>query len=292
MARGTQHRKRRPATNARVAAPTAPAKPKAKAKVQHQAWEDQLFFSRLRSHAKWMFVFLALVFAVGFVIFGVGSGSTGIGDVMRNFFQGSGSSGASLSSLQKKAQEHPNNPKVWRDLATKAEQKNKDDDAIAALVQYTTLRPKDSSALEELAGIYIRRAGDEQLAYQDAYGRTQALVPAAPLQPKPGSQLANALGGIPNPLLSAVQSQAQGTLSDASAKFSQYSSDAIATYKKVAKLNPNDATTQLRLAQVAQQFGDTATTKAALTKFVKLAPDDPYAATARKTLKQLNKQQK
>ena len=32
-----------------------------------------MFFPRLRRQAKWMFVFLALVFGVGFVIFGVGS---------------------------------------------------------------------------------------------------------------------------------------------------------------------------------------------------------------------------
>ena len=31
-----------------------------------------MFFPRLRRQAKWMFVFLALVFGVGFVAFGVG----------------------------------------------------------------------------------------------------------------------------------------------------------------------------------------------------------------------------
>ena len=32
--------------------------------------EDTMFFPRLRRHAKWMFVLLALVFGLGFVIFG------------------------------------------------------------------------------------------------------------------------------------------------------------------------------------------------------------------------------
>ena len=36
------------------------------------AIEDTLFFTRIRRHAKWMFVFLALSFAVGFVVFNVG----------------------------------------------------------------------------------------------------------------------------------------------------------------------------------------------------------------------------
>ena len=57
------------------------------------SWEDQLFFARIRRHAKWMFVLLALVFGVGFVAFGVGSGSTGIGDILRgNVFGGSSNS--------------------------------------------------------------------------------------------------------------------------------------------------------------------------------------------------------
>src|SRR5262245_18480989 len=48
--------------------------------------EQTLFFSRLRGQAKWMFVLLALVFGVGFVVFGVGGGipGTSLGDIFRN----------------------------------------------------------------------------------------------------------------------------------------------------------------------------------------------------------------
>ena len=43
-----------------------------------------MFFTRLRGHAKWMFVFLALVFAVGFVGFGIGANqNASIGDLLR-----------------------------------------------------------------------------------------------------------------------------------------------------------------------------------------------------------------
>ena len=45
-----------------------------------------MFFPRLRRQAKWVFVFLAFVFAAGFVFFGVGSGSTGLGDLLRGNF--------------------------------------------------------------------------------------------------------------------------------------------------------------------------------------------------------------
>ena len=63
MARGAAQSRKRPQQQ---------QKPKPTRK--QQSWEDQLFFSRLRRHAKWMFVLLAAVFAVGFVAFGVGLG--------------------------------------------------------------------------------------------------------------------------------------------------------------------------------------------------------------------------
>jgi tetratricopeptide (TPR) repeat protein len=289
VARGTQHRKRRTPTNARVAA--APTKAKTK-RVKHERWEDQLFFSRLRVHAKWVFVFLALVFGLGFVIFGVGSGSTGISDVLQNFFNGSSSGGASASSLQKKAEEHPTQAKPWHDLATKLEADGKLDEAIVALKRYTALRPKDQNVLEELASLYIRRAGEEQQVYVAAQTRSQLLAPTGAGQPPATSPLGKAFSSLANPIQAAVTGSISTQTSDAYTKVIQLESDAVGTYKQLAKLSPKDATTQLRLAQVAQGAGDTATAVTAYKQFLELAPDDPLAPTAKKALKQLEAQQK
>ena len=48
------------------------------------SYEDTMFFLRLRRQAKWMFVFLALVFGLGYVIFNVGGTipGVGLGDVL------------------------------------------------------------------------------------------------------------------------------------------------------------------------------------------------------------------
>ena len=288
MARGTQHRKRRTTPNARV----APAPAKKTKRVKHERWEDQLFFSRLRVHAKWVFVFLALVFGLGFVIFGVGSGSTGISDVLQNFFNGTSSSGASASSLRKKAEAHPNQPKPWRDLATKLEADNKLDDAIGALKHYTALRPKDQNVLEELASLYLRRASDEQQVYADAQTRSELLSPAAVGQPSATSALGKAFTSVTNPIQSAVSTSVSTQTSDAYGKIIQFETEAVGTYKQLAKLSPKDATTQIRLAQVAQGAGDVKTAIAAYKRFLQLAPDDPLAANAKKTLKQLEASQK
>ena len=289
MARGTQHRKRRPQAHARVAA--QPAKPKGK-RVKHQSWEDQLFFARLRHHAKWVFLLLALVFAVGFVIFGVGSGSTGISDALQGFFNRSSSSSSSASSLQKKAERHPQQAKPWHDLATKLEADGKLDDAIVALKRYTALKPKNQTVLEELAGVYQRRAVEFQHVYTDAQTRSQILAPNSPFQPVSTSALGKAMASLTNPIQSAVTGQISTLTSTAYTKIIQLESDAVGVYQKLAKLSPGDAVTQLRLAQVAQGAGNSTVAITAYTRFLKLAPDDPLAPSARKVLKQLEAQRK
>src|SRR5262245_60279202 len=73
----------------------------APARTEYSAIEGEMFFPKLRRQAKWVFVLLALAFAVGFV-FGVGSGG-GLG--LNDILQGSGgTSGPSVSDAQKKIQ--------------------------------------------------------------------------------------------------------------------------------------------------------------------------------------------
>jgi tetratricopeptide (TPR) repeat protein len=285
VARGTQHRKRRPQPNARVAA--APAAGKAK-RVKHERWEDQLFFSRLRVHTKWVFALLALVFAGTFVFLGVGSGSTGVADVFQNIFNGSSSGGgSSASALQKKAEANPKVPKLWRDLATKLEADSKLDDAITALKRYTALKPKDQSVIEELASLYLRRASEEQQAYLDAQTRSSILAPALPAQASASSDVGKALASLTNPIQSAIGTDSGSQTSASYVKLIQFERDAVTAYQHLAKLSPKDATTQLRLGQIAQNAGDTQTAVAAYERFLKLAPDDPLAANVKKALAQL-----
>ena len=55
-----------------------------------------------------------------FVLLGVGSGSTGISDMLSNFFSGSSSTGSSLSSLQKQTVDHPKSAAAWLALREQA----------------------------------------------------------------------------------------------------------------------------------------------------------------------------
>src|SRR5262245_52960926 len=119
-------------------------KPKKKAK-QAPSWEDQLFFSRLRRHAKVIYILLAVVFAGGFVFLGGGSGSSGIGDLLQgNLFGSNGSSTSSqISDKQKAITQHPGDVNLYLDLAGLYQTDNKESQALAALRRAQKVAPRN-----------------------------------------------------------------------------------------------------------------------------------------------------
>jgi regulator of sirC expression with transglutaminase-like and TPR domain len=288
VARGTQHRKRRPAANARSAAVAAPKRQKP------PEWQEQLFFQRLRNHAKWAYVGLAVAFVLGFVLLGVGSGSTGISDVLGNMFSSSSGGGTSISKLQAKVDKNPANATAWRDLATAFEQKQRNQDAVNALERYTALRPKDQNAIAELASQYGTLANTYAADYTAASNEAvQFIAPAAAFAPAATTPFGKALAdpkALQDPISAVIRQQAQTKQSTAYANYQGAQKSAEAAYRKLVALNPSDATTQIQLGQAAQSAGDTKTAIAAYNAFLKLAPTDPLAAQVKQALKSLKLQ--
>jgi tetratricopeptide (TPR) repeat protein len=238
--------------------------------------EDTMFFPRLRRHAKWMFVFLALVFALGFVGFGVGAGGVGIGNIFDN--QGTGS-GVSVSSARENTEKNPQDPEAWREYATALQTEGETAQAVVALERAVELEPKDLSLLRELSALYIAQGTERSRAAQAAQAGASAgaAVPGGLTSsdgvPLVTDKVAEALSGK-----GAVEAQlAQGEAQIAFTK-------AVETYKKIAKLQPTDPNVQLELAQTAQSAGDDKTAVAAYERFIELAPDDPTAALVKKQL--------
>jgi Flp pilus assembly protein TadD len=278
MARFDKSSTKRPKQNAAVAAARGPKRSTA------PSIEDTMFFPRLRRHAKWMFVFLAVALGGGFVIFGVGAGGTGVGDILRGGGQSSGV--PSISSATKKTEKNPKDVQAWRDLSLALQTDGKTDAAITAQKQVVALAPKDSDALRELAGLYVAQATAKQQQAQNLQVVTAYTGGAA--QTFPG-QLTSASNQslLDDKIGAAVNNQASTEVQKLAIEAQTATSDAVASYKKIAKLHPNDPNVQLELAQGAQQAGDTATAIAAYSKFLKLAPDDPTAAIVKTQLKQL-----
>jgi tetratricopeptide (TPR) repeat protein len=243
--------------------------------------EDTMFFPRLRRHAKWMFVFLALVFGLGFVVFGVGAGGTGIGDI----FRGSGGGSAqSVSDARSKTDDRPKDPQAWRDLATALETEGQTAEAITALDTAIDLDPKDASALRELAGLHLTRATERQ---QDAQLAQLRAVFVAPSQGFPSLVAPAGQSVVSDPITNAVNAVASQRVNVALQDAQNEAALAVDAYKRLVALQPQDPNVQLELAQAAQQVGDATTAIAAYERFLKLAPDDPSAGVVREQLKQL-----
>jgi regulator of sirC expression with transglutaminase-like and TPR domain len=252
-----------------------------------QRFEDTLFFNRLRKRAKWVFIFLAVVFAGGFVLFGVGSSNvSGLSDIF-NGIGGGGSGQPSVSKAEKATQKDPKNAKAWHDLATAYDTKGDATAAISAWKTYTTLRPKDVDGLTALASDYEQQFATETQQAAAAQADAQN-AQTTNFGPPATSPLGRALSSVPDPIGQAVSSSANQRFNDALSARQTTARELEAAYKQIAVLHkPPEPSDQLLLAQAAQNAGDTKSAIAAYKKFVQLAPDDPNAAYARQQIKTL-----
>lgn len=290
MARGTQHRKRRPRPNARAAVVASPARAAKHAHRKPPQWQEQLFFARLRNHAKWLYLVLAVAFALTFAFLGVGSGSTGISGALQNFFSFGGSSGTSTKGLLDKVNEHPQDAADWRSLATAYETDHETAQAIVALERYTVLKPKDSSALQELAAQYTSLAQTDETQAENAETLAQTANTGTSFAPPSTTPFGKAFGdtnSLGDPLATSVATTETSIANTAFEDVAQLEQKAEGAYQKLAKLTPNDASIQVELGEAAESANDTATAIVAFRKFLKLAPDDPLAPQVRSALSQL-----
>jgi tetratricopeptide (TPR) repeat protein len=241
-----------------------------------------MFFPRLRRHAKWMFLFLALVFALGFVGFGVGAGGVGFGDVLRDAAGGGGQ--PSVEDAEQKVLDNPKDATAFRELSTAQQAAGNTDGAIEALQNYAQLRPKDTDALRELASLYLQKASAASERAQIYQARSDYFAPGGI------RDTIFQIGGSPlepDPITNAVSTSYEQQISAAASEFQTASAQVVEQYRKIAVAQPKDPSVQLELAQAAQSANDLGTAIAAYKAFLKLAPTDPTAPEVRRLLKQL-----
>lgn len=243
---------------------------------------QELFFTRLRTHAKWVYVLLAVLFAVTFAFLGVGSGTSGLDQLFSglNFF---GGGGPSVSKAQKYIRDHPNEPKGFRDLATAYESKGDTPNAISALQQYTLKRPKDVKAWSELAGLQQGEAQSYLQDYQNAYQLQQLASPGSAFLPT--GKLGTAIGT--NKIEAAQSSTAQSAVADLYQKVQLAYSGSIQSWTELTKLQPKNPNVWFSLGGAAQTAGDYPTAIKAYTRYLKLNPEGTSAAQIKALIKQL-----
>jgi tetratricopeptide (TPR) repeat protein len=237
-----------------------------------------------------MFVFLALVFGVGFVAFGVGTGSNGLSDVLKdNFlFNGGGASG-DVGKAQDRVKEHPKDAAAYLALSRALQANEKRDEAIAPMETYTRMRPKDVDALRELGSLYLVKAQKFQQQGQAAQVQAQEAYAAPIFLPAPETPLGKALNQ--DPIYTAVSTLVNTEVGDAFSKTQSAYASAVKTYKRIVALSPTDSSAQFELAQTAEQANDIPTAIAAYERFAKLAPQDPTTPAVKQRVQQLRASQ-
>jgi cytochrome c-type biogenesis protein CcmH/NrfG len=275
MARGaaSAQRKQRPKPDPKKRSNKAPS------------WEEQLFFSRLRRHAKVIYVLLAMVFVFSFVLLGVGSGSNGISDALQSFF--GQNSGTSLSSQIKDKQQavnrQPKNVNLYLDLAGLYQSDNQEAKALATLRHARTIAPRNLDVLNRIASIYGAQAGREGDNYRNVFAVYSGNVTTPPGL-NTGSQIGQALTS--DPYSKALQTQ----LNTAYTKVTTAYNKVANVYRQAAQIargTSGEPNALLQWASAAQSANDVPTAITAYQRFLKVAPGNPNANAVKQTLAQL-----
>lgn len=244
-----------------------------------------MFFPKLRSQAKWVFVFLALTFGIGFVGFGVGSSGSGL-DALWNNVSGGSTSGPSVKDAQKKIDK--GDATGYKELADAYRNQNKTDDAIAAGEQYVKARPKDYDFMKTLAADYEGRAArqrGEATAIQD---EVTASTGGSTFTPSQSSKLGRALG---TPRIDQeLQTAANQKLTELYSGMQSSYARATRLYKKVSAASPRDLLVLQLLANSAYQSRDNKTAINAARRVIKVAPGTQEARQARQLIQLIKAQ--
>ena len=212
---------------------------------------------------------MVVVFVVGFAFLGVGSGGLDLQSLVQDVFGAKGGGGTSISKALKEVQKHPRDAAAYKKLADAYQNKGRIDDAIDTLTRYVALRPKDATELQQLAQLEKTQADNALTEYQLAYYEQQASSAGTTFGPASSSKFGQALA---DPISSAVTARDSTRLQQAQAKYQTASTKALATYKKLAKLQANQ-TSYFQLAQAAEHFGDAKVAIAAYRKVLRLSND-------------------
>ncbi len=244
-----------------------------------------MFFPKLRRQAKWMFVFLALAFGIGFVAFGIGgTGGNGISDLFQR--SGSATGGPSVDDAQDKIAD--GNRAAYKDLSEAYRAEGKTDEAIAAGESYLEARPKDYEFMRSLASDCEGKATalreEAAIVQEDLTATTGGTTFGLPQNTLLGRALGQ--GKIDQELTTAANQKLTEQYSGIQTAYAR----ATELYQGAAKAEPTDVLLQLLLAQAAYQAQNVPVAVEAYARVVELAPDSAEAQQAKQQIRALELQ--
>ena len=256
--------------------------------VNQQNIEDTMFFVRIRKHAKWMFVFLAVIFAGGFVIFGVGANNagTGIGDIL----QGSGGSDgvASVSDARERVAERPEGCRRAARARDRAPDRRANDEAIEE-PHRVHVAPPQGRGRAARARRPLPDEGQSAFSADAQNAQTRGGLPQPRIDVRRAAEAGHRRRRPSARIRSPPRSRRRRTRRSTprSRRPQTPYAQAVTTYERLVKVAPRDPQVQLELAQAAEQVRDYPRAIAAYRRFLVLAPDDASAEIVKAQIKQL-----
>jgi tetratricopeptide (TPR) repeat protein len=242
---------------------------------------QDLFFVRLRRRQKWIYAFLAVIFAATFAGVGVGSGNGGGLDQLY-----SGLFGSSSSSVSKAQAEVKKNPtKGYLDLAQAYEEKGDNANAVTALQSYLAIKKRDANVWAELGGLQLSQSQTLATQYQAASQASQLADPSSAFLPS--GTLASAVGT--NVAYQGAAQQASTAASTLYQNATTSLNNATKDYQQSANLRPHSVSAWQLLASAAQNAGNAGVAVKALKHVLKIDPHSPQRKSIEKQIKSLQK---
>ena len=245
-----------------------------------------MFFTRLRRHAKWVFVFLALSFRSA-----SWSSSRRLGK-RRRHRRASPATAARhrrqhlSSDARAEAAEAPAERASTTGPRDRARGDRCDRRGDHGAERYIEHARRTEDALRELAGLYLARAATPSPRRLRSRSCSRAIAPSARRSP---SRSTSATAPRSAPIRSTTRSrrrpqQRSARRTGRRTPPTRARSPPTRSWWRSPRRDPN---VQLELAQAAQQSGNTPKAIAAYQRFLMLAPDDPSAPIVKQQIAQL-----
>jgi tetratricopeptide (TPR) repeat protein len=236
-----------------------------------------MFFPRLRRRAKWVFAFLAGAFALSFVFLGVGTGVSGANpiDAFLGIFTSGPEGVEDVEDARATAVAEPNDREAQLAYANALRADGRLREAITVLEQYTERRPRDVTALRQLAIMWGLHAGHARDVAQAASVEAQQISLQESLAPSDESGFFREIAG--SQISDTLAQQAQARASEAQSRAVSAARSEAAVWQELTLLQPEDEGVFLQLGIASQSAGDVEAAIAAYERFLELAPDDSRA---------------
>lgn len=245
----------------------------------------------MRRQTKWVFAFLAIVFAGSFVFLGVGSGGSALTDFLNGNIHLFGSGGGpSEKSLEQKVAKDPANAKLRLQLAELYKKNSHFGQAITAYNAYLKLKPNDTTAMQELGDAYTGQIQALQAAVQSPPPPPLAAINGvSPIASS--SVLGTAISALTPTLLNATSLES-GEATQLNRILNATIQKHVNVYLDIAGQTPGDSSAFLAAPQAAQADNDLALAIKYYRLFLEKYPTDPLVPDIKRQITSLQKQLK